>query len=149
MQKYCFLDPTLGHLGVRVFISCSIIMSSIATLLKQMCLLMSGKGQNLRPLMKQLPLPLLRPLWVMLVNQLDLQLTQQSVRSTLPMTQSVRSWGGSVFPLLLKLMAIGVKRLKTPSRDWHLFFQSANAFQKSKYFRESYGLLNLSSEVSG
>ena len=34
----------------------------------------------------------------MLVNQQKLQLIQQSVRSTLPMTQSVRSWGGSVFP---------------------------------------------------
>ena len=73
----------------------------------------------------------LLPLWVILLNQQELQLIQQSVGSTLPMTQSVRSWGGSVFPLLLKRTAIGIKRPKTPSRVWHLFFQSASAAQRS------------------
>ena len=42
--------------------------------------------------------PLLLPLWMMLVNQQELQLIQQSVGSTLPMTQSVRSWGGLYSP---------------------------------------------------
>ena len=51
--------------------------------------------------------PLTSATWVMLVNQQELQLMQQGVRSTLPMTQSVRSWGGSVFPLLLKHIALG------------------------------------------
>ncbi|KAL5517010.1 hypothetical protein EMCRGX_G002474 [Ephydatia muelleri] len=46
----------------------------------------------------------------MLVNKQESQLIQQSVGSTeLPMTQSVRSWGGSALPLLLKCMAIGVE----------------------------------------
>ena len=52
---------------------------------------------------------LLLPLWGILVNQQELQLIQQSVESTLPVTQSVKNWGESVFPLLLKCMAIRVK----------------------------------------
>ena len=83
-------------------------------------------------------------------NQQDLQLMQElqliqlSVGSTLPMTQSVRSWGGSVFPLLLKDTAIGVKRSKTPSHNWHLSFQSANAARSLRSFqRPTVGSISL------
>ena len=71
--------------------------------------------------------PLTPATLVMLVNQQKLQLTHQNVESILPMTKSVWSWDGSVFSLLLKHMAMGVKRPKTLSHDWHLFFQSADA----------------------
>ena len=74
---------------------------SKATPVQYMCFLMGGKGQTL--------CYLLLPLWGILVNQQELQLIQQSVESTLPVTQSVKNWGESVFPLLLKCMAIRVK----------------------------------------
>ena len=78
--------------------------------------------------------PLLLPLWMMLVNQQELQLIQQCRKhsSNDPKCQEL---GRSVFPLLLKRMAIGVKRPKTPSRDWHLSFQSASAAQSLRSFR--------------
>ena len=54
--------------------------------------------------------PLTPATLVMLVNQQKLQLTHQSVESILPMTKSVWCWDGSVLSLLLKHMAMGVKR---------------------------------------
>ena len=46
-----------------------------------------------------------------------LQLTKQSAESTLPMTQSVRSWGGYVFLWQWNLMGTGAKKPRTPSLD--------------------------------
>ena len=46
-----------------------------------------------------------------------LQFTKQSAESTLPMTRSVRSWGGYVFLWQWNHMGNGAKRLRTPLLD--------------------------------
>ena len=58
----------------------------------------AGKGQNQQPSMLLLPPHSLLPLCMMRVIPQVLQITKQSAESTHPMTQSVRSWGGYVFP---------------------------------------------------
>ena len=77
----------------------------------------------------------------MLVNQQELQLIQQSVGNTLPMTQSVRSWGGSVFPLLLKHTAMG---FRGPKHLLASLLAISQCCPKSKIISEIYGRLNLS-----